>query len=82
MGIQQFTKTNHELNLRRWYVIAWGPTLFGSWAVTRTWGRLGTNWARQRVDEFNTPEEAAAEAAAQIQRRKKRGYKAHDDDTE
>jgi predicted DNA-binding WGR domain protein len=74
MGVRQFVKVNQDLNLHRWYVIAWGPTLFGSWAVVRTWGRLGTNRPRQRVDEFNTPEEATTEAAAQIQRREKRGY--------
>ena len=76
MRAQRFIKVNWEHNQRRWYVIAWGPTLFGSWAVVRTWGRLGTDWTRRQVDEFDTPQEAAAEARAQIERRERRGYRA------
>jgi hypothetical protein len=36
-------------------------TLFGSWAVVRTWGRLGGNWSQSRVEEFSTKDEATVE---------------------
>ena len=60
--------------MRRWYMVAWGPTLFGIWAVMRAWGRLGSEWSQQQVQEFATQDEACAEAQAQAERREKRGY--------
>lgn len=74
MGVQRFVKVHPAENRQRWYVVAWGPTLFGTWAVTRAWGRLGTNWSQRRVEEFDTVDEAIAEAEAQMERRVKRGY--------
>jgi predicted DNA-binding WGR domain protein len=72
--MQRFTKINPAQNERRWYVVSWGPTLFGAWAVMRAWGRLGTGWSQRRVEEFATPEQARAEVEAQVQRRERRGY--------
>ena len=37
---------------------------------------LGTEWSQRQVVEFETEDEATAEADAQIRRREKRGYKA------
>ena len=37
---------------------------------------LESNWSRRRVDEFDTAQEAIAEAEAQIWQRGKRGYRA------
>lgn len=74
MGAQIFTKIDREHDLRRWYAITWGPTLFEAWAVVCTWGRIGTDWSQCQVREFDTEEEAVAEAEAQIQQRRKRGY--------
>ena len=76
MGVRMFIKVDPVENEQRWYVVSWGPTLFGSWAVVCTWGRLGTDWSQRQVQEFETQDEAAAEADAQIQRREKRGYRA------
>ena len=74
MGVQRFVKVDPEKNQRRWYVVAWGPTLFGDWAVMRAWGRLGADWSQRKVDEFPTEDEARAEAQAQVERREIRGY--------
>jgi predicted DNA-binding WGR domain protein len=79
MGIQRFVKVDPEKNLRRWYAIAWGQTLFGAWAVVRMWGRLEGNWSRCRIEEFVTEDEAAAEAKTQVERRQKRGYAPSED---
>ena len=76
MGVQRFVKVDSAQNQRRWYVVAWGPTLFGAWAVVRSWGRLGMSWSQRRVEEFATVDEAIAEAEAQMERRMKRGYAA------
>jgi len=74
VGVQRFVKVDAAENQQRWYVVAWGQTLFGTWAVVRSWGRLGTNWSQRRVEEFATVDEAIAEADAQMERRAKRGY--------
>jgi predicted DNA-binding WGR domain protein len=74
MGVRRFVKIDPDKGMRRWYVIAWGPTLFGTWAVQRAWGRLGTNWSQRSVEEFDTVDGACAEAEAQATRREKRGY--------
>ena len=76
MEVQIFTKIDREHDQRRWYAVAWGATLFGRWVVARSWGRLGSDWAGRCVDEFDTAEEAAAEAGVQIERRERRGYRA------
>jgi len=74
VGVQRFTRINPARNDRRWYVVAWGPTLFGDWAVTRAWGRLGSGWSQRRVQEFPTADQARAEVEAQAGRRERRGY--------
>jgi predicted DNA-binding WGR domain protein len=74
VGIQRFVKVNPDKGVRRWYVVAWGPTLFGTWAVVCAWGRLGSEWSQRQIQEFATQDEACAEAEAQAERREKRGY--------
>ncbi len=69
-----FHKVEPEQDIRRWYTVTWGPTLFGTWAVVCAWGRLGTDWSQRQVREFDEEEEAACEAEAQIRQRLKRGY--------
>jgi predicted DNA-binding WGR domain protein len=83
VGIQRFVKVNPDKGMHRWYVVAWGPTLFGTWAVVRAWGRLrtglyrtalGSEWSQRQVQEFAAQDEAYVEAEAQAERREKRGY--------
>ncbi|MCP4543651.1 MAG: WGR domain-containing protein [Chloroflexi bacterium] len=76
MGVRVFVKIDPTENERRWYVVSWGPTLFGKWAVVCTWGRLGTDWSQRQVQEFDTQDQAVDEANTQIQRRENRGYTA------
>jgi predicted DNA-binding WGR domain protein len=70
-----FERIRPEENERRRYVIATARTLFGTWGVLLAWGRLDTSQWRQRILEFETPEEAIQEAEAQVERRHKRGYR-------
>jgi predicted DNA-binding WGR domain protein len=74
MGVRRFVKIDLERDHRRWYVISWGPTLFGNYAVVRSWGRFGTDWARCKSETFEESETARAEADAQARRRLRRGY--------
>ena len=62
-------------NQKRFYTITVTPTLFGSWALVREWGRIGQP-GTVREAWFET-EGAAIEGGAQWrERKKKRGYRA------
>jgi predicted DNA-binding WGR domain protein len=83
VGVRRFVKINPAKDVRRWYVVAWDPTLFGTWAVVHAWGRpctglyrtvLGSEWSHRQVQEFATQDEACAETRAQVERRERRGY--------
>lgn len=75
MSVRLFVRIRPERNERRWYAVACCPTLFGTWGVLLSWGRLGTNWQRQRILEFSSADEARAQAEAQAARRLRRGYR-------
>jgi predicted DNA-binding WGR domain protein len=75
VGVRRFVRVDPERNIRRWYTIAWGPTLFGNWAVVRSWGRVGTNWAQCKSEMFDDDEAAYTQAQALTQRRLRRGYR-------
>jgi predicted DNA-binding WGR domain protein len=75
MGVKRFVKVDPERNVRRWYTVAWGPTLFGNWAVVRSWGRVGADWAQCKSEVFEDDDAACIEAEAQVKRRLRRGYR-------
>jgi predicted DNA-binding WGR domain protein len=75
MGVRRFVKVDPEQSQYRWYTISWGPTLFGDWAVVRSWGRVGADWAQCKSEVFEDGESACTEAEAQARRRLKRGYR-------
>jgi predicted DNA-binding WGR domain protein len=75
MGVKRFVKVDPEQSQYRWYTISWGPTLFGDYAVVRSWGRIGTNWAQCKSEVFEEGNAARVEAEAQTQRRLRRGYR-------
>jgi len=75
MSALRFHSINPQLNRYRFYVILWTQTLWGSWAVVRRWGRIGTDQVRELVHECADLEEALWVAAAQIEQRLRRGYK-------
>ena len=62
-------------NQQRFYTITVTPTLFGSWALVREWGRIGQP-GTVRETEFETEGEAWAAGAQVRQRKEKRGYRA------
>ncbi len=60
-------------NMRRFYAMSLQPTLFGEWAVVRSWGRIGTI-GHIRLDIHDGPGEAI-DAISEIKNMKiKRGY--------
>jgi predicted DNA-binding WGR domain protein len=62
-------------NRQRFYAITVTPTLFGSWAMVREWGRIGQPGTVREM-EFATEGEAIEAGMKVRQRKEKRGYRA------
>lgn len=60
-------------NMARFYVLSLEPTLFGEVSLVRHWGRIGTQ-GRQKVEFFDTNEDAKAGLAKLAKKKRKRGY--------
>jgi predicted DNA-binding WGR domain protein len=74
MQAWRYTRVRPERNEFRFYVLLVAPTLWGTYALVRRWGRIGAEPRRERVAEFATLAEAQAALDAQVARREKRGY--------
>ena len=62
-------------NRLRFYAITVTPTLFGSWALVREWGRIGQP-GTVRETWFETEAEAGEAGGRWRVRKEKRGYRA------
>ena len=60
-------------NLARFYSVAVHPTLFGSWAVVRRWGRVDTD-GRRAETWFHDLSPALSCAQAHTRAKLRRGY--------
>ncbi|RWK26982.1 WGR domain-containing protein [Mesorhizobium sp.] len=61
-------------NMRRFYVLAIQPTLFGGASVIRNWGRIGTN-GQSMVQTFDQPGEADSALNCLERSKRRRGYR-------
>lgn len=60
-------------NMRRFYLLALQPTLFGGASVVRTWGRIGTS-GQTMMETFDQPDAAGAAFDLLERRKRRRGY--------
>lgn len=60
-------------NMRRYYVLAIQPTLFGGASVMRNWGRIGTN-GQSKMETFDQAEDADSALSRLERQKRKRGY--------
>ena len=60
-------------NMRRFYLLALQPTLFGGASVVRTWGRIGTS-GQTMMETFDHPDAADANFDPLERRKRRRGY--------
>ncbi len=61
-------------NMRRFYMLAIQPTLFGGASVIRNWGRIGSN-GQTMMETFDSQEDASM-TLSRIERTKRtRGYR-------
>jgi len=69
-------KIDHAENTWRWYVLSVQRTLFGEWAVTREWGRIGNAGGQRQTSYFDTLPDAMAACNTLRARKARRGYTA------
>lgn len=61
-------------NMARYYILATQSTLWGSYAVVRTYGRMGT-WGREHQEDFPTRGEAEVHRMRLAAAKLRRGYR-------
>ena len=66
-------RSDHAINLARFYQVDIQPTLFGEWAVISRWGRIGTH-GRSQQDWFTSLPEAQIAQDRRVARKRRRGY--------
>ena len=61
-------------NMRRFYILAIQPTLFGGASVIRNWGRIGAS-GQSKMETFDSADDAT-DASSRLERAKRRrGYR-------
>ena len=73
-SMYEFAKISLAENSRRFYQLAYQPSLWSPYCVVRTWGRLGSKKPRSLVHEFEDEDSARKWLTRQLARRLKRGY--------
>ncbi|TYC60063.1 WGR domain-containing protein [Rhodobacterales bacterium] len=68
------TRIDPRRNMARFYALSIEPTLFGDFAVCRSWGRIGTA-GRRRLDLFRDLAAARACKLELERTKRKRGYR-------
>ena len=67
-------KHDDEKNQHRYYVLSVQPSLFGTWSLIRTWGRIGLS--RRTLIELHDTLEFAEDSLKRKEREKlRRSYK-------
>ncbi len=66
-------RVDPETNVARFYVLTLERDLFGNFAVTRQWGRVGTT-GRVITEPFETELEAAEDMGRLAASKRRRGY--------
>ncbi|TIQ41817.1 MAG: WGR domain-containing protein [Mesorhizobium sp.] len=61
-------------NMRRFYMLAIQPTLFGGATVIRNWGRIGTN-GQSMMETFDSSEDAVTASKRLERSKRRRGYR-------
>lgn len=64
-------------NMRRFYMLAIQPTLFGGASVMRNWGRIGTG-GQSMMETFDRNEDAVSASMRLERSKRRRGYRDRD----
>jgi predicted DNA-binding WGR domain protein len=74
VGVTRLERHDPTRHMARFYAVQVVPTLFGSWALLREWGRIGRP-GTLRTDGFATEEEAETARARLVRKKIRRGYR-------
>jgi predicted DNA-binding WGR domain protein len=74
MSVAHLERRDPVRHMARFYAVQVVPTLFGSWALVREWGRIGSP-GTLRTDWFATEEEAETARARLVRQKIRRGYR-------
>ena len=78
MNYLRMESIDPKANRYRFYVTAWQPTLWNTWALICRWGRIGEDPRGVQVHECASIDDALQLAAEVIDLRMKHGYVATD----
>lgn len=67
-------RCDRDTNCFRFWQIEVAPDLFGTWCVTRSWGRIGAA-GRQQILSHPDPASACATAQRLVAAKHRRGYR-------
>ncbi|MEL6278278.1 MAG: WGR domain-containing protein [Cyanobacteria bacterium J06648_11] len=67
-------RVDPKRNMARFYAVEIRRDLFGTWTVTRRWGRIGKS-GREAIESYPKHEAAVAAAHSLIDRKVGRGYR-------
>ncbi|MGE8106844.1 WGR domain-containing protein [Allorhizobium sp. NPDC080224] len=73
-GPVQLHRIDAGQNMRRFYMLAIQPTLFGGASVIRNWGRIGSS-GQTMMETFDSQEEANTVLTRLERTKRKRGYR-------
>ncbi|MBB4403011.1 MULTISPECIES: WGR domain-containing protein [Rhizobium/Agrobacterium group] len=73
-GTIHLRRIDPSQNMRRFYVLAIQPTLFGGASVIRHWGRIGTI-GQSKIETFDSDHDAATAAMRLQKAKRRRGYR-------
>lgn len=65
---------DHARNRWRWYALSVQPTLFGEWALSREWGRIGDQGGQSMTAFYANEGEALSACNALKALKARRGY--------
>ena len=74
MSVAHLERRDPVRHMARFYAVQVVPALFGSWALVREWGRIGSP-GTLRTDWFETEEEAEMARARLVLKKVRRGYR-------
>ena len=74
VSVTRLERRDPARRMARFYAVQVVPTLFGSWALLREWGRIGSP-GTLRTDWFASEAEAEAARARLVQKKLRRGYR-------
>jgi predicted DNA-binding WGR domain protein len=73
-AVTRLERHDNNRNMHRYYSMYVTETLFGTWALVRTWGRVGSRHGQRSESWYSLKPEASRAALRAKNGKMKRGY--------